>query len=175
VAKFVVSKTLGFDAGHRVTNHKSKCRSVHGHRYTLTVFVDGELSNAGSSEGMVEDFADIKSTMVRLIESVFDHAFIMWCNDDVLMTINTVETTTGTDGRMTLQQLWQSSKPKQFRHYRTEEFGNVVVMDKVPTAENLAELFFCILKDALTDATKSLVKIELWETPSSCAIVELQQ
>ena len=33
--KFIVRRQIGIDAGHRVMTHGSKCRNMHGHRYTI--------------------------------------------------------------------------------------------------------------------------------------------
>jgi 6-pyruvoyltetrahydropterin/6-carboxytetrahydropterin synthase len=38
-----VTKIVEWDMGHRVPNHKSKCRNPHGHRYRLEVTIGGPL------------------------------------------------------------------------------------------------------------------------------------
>ena len=32
-----ITRRLEFDAGHRIPNHQSQCRHLHGHRYALEV------------------------------------------------------------------------------------------------------------------------------------------
>ncbi|NRA47057.1 MAG: 6-carboxytetrahydropterin synthase [Oligoflexales bacterium] len=60
-----VTKIIEWDMGHRVPNHKNKCRHPHGHRYRLEVSMRGAISleKGSSSEGMVVDFGDIKELM----------------------------------------------------------------------------------------------------------------
>ena len=62
------------DTGHRVPNHKSKCKNMHGHRYRWEVELEGEVvSQAGSSdEGMLMDFSDISLILEKYIHDVVD-------------------------------------------------------------------------------------------------------
>ena len=47
----LVTKVIEIDMGHRVPNHKSKCKNLHGHRYRFEVAVNGELAaEQGSSD-----------------------------------------------------------------------------------------------------------------------------
>ena len=32
-----ITRKLEFDAGHRIPDHNSQCRNLHGHRYTLLI------------------------------------------------------------------------------------------------------------------------------------------
>ena len=45
--------------GHRVLNHRSVCKGLHGHRYKAEICVEGELvlESGSSEEGMVIDFS----------------------------------------------------------------------------------------------------------------------
>ena len=47
--------------GHRVLNHRSICKGIHGHRYKAEICLDGDIitKSGVSEEGMVIDFADI--------------------------------------------------------------------------------------------------------------------
>ncbi|MDP2056292.1 MAG: 6-carboxytetrahydropterin synthase, partial [Thiobacillus sp.] len=33
----LITRRLEFDAGHRIPNHASQCRHLHGHRYALEI------------------------------------------------------------------------------------------------------------------------------------------
>ncbi|MHB8760606.1 MAG: 6-pyruvoyl trahydropterin synthase family protein, partial [Thiobacillus sp.] len=33
----LITRRLEFDAGHRIPNHGSQCRHLHGHRYALEI------------------------------------------------------------------------------------------------------------------------------------------
>ncbi|MBI4225594.1 6-carboxytetrahydropterin synthase [Candidatus Roizmanbacteria bacterium] len=39
----VITKIIEFDMGHRIPNHKSQCRNLHGHRYKLEVNLEGDV------------------------------------------------------------------------------------------------------------------------------------
>lgn len=79
----LITKTIEIDMGHRVPNHKSKCRNLHGHRYSIEVGVDDILISApgSSSEGMVMDFGDLKEVMMSVLDKGFDHGFVMYSRD----------------------------------------------------------------------------------------------
>ena len=57
-----IGKVIQWDMGHRVLNHRSVCKGLHGHRYKAEICVEGHLieEKGVSEEGMVIDFADIK-------------------------------------------------------------------------------------------------------------------
>jgi len=78
-----ISRQIEWDMGHRVTNHKSKCRNLHGHRYKAEICVEGKLVNinGSSDEGMVMDFGDIKELANKYIHDILDHGFMVWVKD----------------------------------------------------------------------------------------------
>lgn len=140
-----VSRTIEFDAGHRVPDHASKCCNVHGHRYKVEVTVDGDVQPADgrSDGGMVVDFGELKQALTVRVHDLFDHAFIAWIEDVDLI------------------------------NFLQEMGSRVIVMDDVPTAENLARE----IGDALTDHLDPLYveSVRVWETPNSCAQWEAGQ
>ena len=71
---YYVSKRLEISAAHRLSlDYESKCTSLHGHNWIITVRCRSAVLNAN---GMVTDFTDIK----RKISDRLDHA----CLNDVL-------------------------------------------------------------------------------------------
>lgn len=66
------TRRLGFDAGHRVTRHESKCRNVHGHRYEVEITVKGNVDHAGR----VVDFGVVKQVVGGWIDRDLDHGYI---------------------------------------------------------------------------------------------------
>ena len=38
-----ITTRLEFDTGHRIPNHKSNCKNLHGHRYAIEVTVTGPV------------------------------------------------------------------------------------------------------------------------------------
>lgn len=69
-----MTKRLEFDAGHRLMNHESKCRNLHGHRYAVevTIAARGELDHAGR----IVDFGEVKRVLGGWIDDNLDHGFI---------------------------------------------------------------------------------------------------
>ena len=67
-----LTKEIGFDAGHRVPAHTSKCQHPHGHRYRVVATVEGPVPGSG----MVVDFGVVKQWMTEEIHDRFDHTFI---------------------------------------------------------------------------------------------------
>ena len=143
-----IGKVIQWDMGHRVLNHRSICKGLHGHRYKAEVCVEGNLieKSGVSEEGMVIDFSDIKKTAQKLIQIELDHAFMVWDKDEELLEF--------------------------FKHSKGHK---PVIVPFTPTAENVAAYIFYILEDKFSDVYKTglhLQSIKLWETPSSYALHE---
>lgn len=140
-----VSKQIEWDMGHRITNHRSKCRNIHGHRYKAQICVEGsivDLKNT-SAEGMVIDFGDIKELGIKLIYDVLDHGFMVWDKDK-----------------------------KIIEFFKNNSDQKCVIVPFVPTAEKIAEWIFTRLNKRIKDRYGTglkLYSIKLWETPTSLA------
>ena len=140
-----VTRRLEFDSGHRIPNHRSRCRHLHGHRYALEVTLSGEVvrTPGDSSEGMVLDFGEVKAIAQREVADVWDHAFLAWREDRVVLE-------------------FLAALPD----HRT------VVFDAPPTAEHLAEAAFRLLEPAYQGAFGKHLRLErvrLYETPNCWA------
>ena len=140
-----ITRKLEFDAGHRIPDHKSKCRNLHGHRYTLLITLTGEVarSEGHSDNGMIMDFSDVKALANLHLVDVWDHAFLVYRNDLVV---------------------------REFLDSLPEH--KTVVLDRVPTVENLAQIAFDILKPVYHDRYGrglALTGITLYETPNCWA------
>ena len=129
--------------GHRVPNHKSKCKNLHGHRYKIEVGVnDKVIDKVGSSEeGMVIDFGDLKDILMKNIDAIFDHALVLDQTDKFAQEIKSFDLKT-------------------------------ILVDFVPTAENLARYWYDILKPALQRRNIKIKHVRVWETPTSTATYE---
>jgi len=140
-----ITRRLEFDAGHRIPNHKSQCRHIHGHRYALEITLRGDIINqAGSSEeGMVMDFSDVKAIALEHVVDRWDHAFLVYAQDKLMVDfLNTIP------------------------EHRT------VILDCVPTAENLARIAFDVLRDAYENHYGHhlrLARVRIYETPNCWA------
>jgi|TARA_B100001079_G_scaffold241458_1_gene226957 6-pyruvoyltetrahydropterin/6-carboxytetrahydropterin synthase len=143
-----IVKIIQWDMGHRVLNHRSVCKGIHGHRYKAEICLEGELivDSGLSEEGMVIDFSDIKKIAQKFIQNKLDHGFMVWNQDDELLDF--------------------------FKHSKGHK---LVVVPFTPTAENVAAYIFQKLKNEFLDKFKTglhLHSVKLWETPSSYALYE---
>jgi len=88
-----ITTRLEFDSGHRIPNHKSQCRNLHGHRYVLEITLSGDIitQENASENGMVMDFSDVKSIAKESVVNVWDHAFLVYQHDtEVLNFLNSL-------------------------------------------------------------------------------------
>ena len=75
------TRRIEFDAAHRIINHESKCKMLHGHRYALeATFVADDLDNLGR----VIDFGVIREVLGGWIDDNFDHNTILSIKDKEL-------------------------------------------------------------------------------------------
>ena len=145
IAPMHITTRLEFDAGHRIPSHKSQCRNLHGHRYAIEITLSGDIiRQEGISEnGMVMDFSDVKAIARRSVVDVWDHAFLVYRGDQVILDF-----------------------------LRTLPEHKTVIMETVPTAENMAAEAFRILQAEYQDTYGNHLKLErvrLYETPNSWA------
>ena len=115
-----IGKVIQWDMGHRVLNHRSVCKGLHGHRYKAEICVEGNLieEKGASEEGMVIDFADIKKVAQKFIQEELDHAFMVWDRDHELL-----------------------------EFFKSSQGHKPVIVPFTPTAENVAAYIFNKLKD----------------------------
>jgi 6-pyruvoyltetrahydropterin/6-carboxytetrahydropterin synthase len=140
-----ITRRLEFDAGHRIPNHNSQCKHLHGHRYTIEITLSGEVitTEGVSEQGMVMDFSDVKRIASEHVVDAWDHAFLVYRGDKVVLDF--LDTLPG---------------------------HKTVVLDVIPTAENLARVAFDLLKDAYHDTYGNHLRLErvrLYETPNNWA------
>ncbi len=69
------SKTLEFDAGHRVMGHEGLCANGHGHRYAVEI--DAHPILGLDAIDRVIDFGVLKAKIGGWINEHWDHAFIV--------------------------------------------------------------------------------------------------
>ena len=143
----LITKTIEWDMGHRVPNHKGKCQNIHGHRYFVEVGVDDKVINAQgeSNEGMVIDFGDLKQIMVQEIDARLDHGFMMYDGDVFMST---------------------------FAYLMKEHGQKIIFVEFVPTAENIAKYLYEIIKNKLKEVGIKIKHVKVWETPTSTATYE---
>ncbi|MDX2083346.1 MAG: 6-carboxytetrahydropterin synthase [Rickettsiales bacterium] len=75
------TRRIEFDAAHRILNHESKCKMLHGHRYALeATFAAKKLDNLGR----VIDFGIIREVLGKWIDDNLDHNTILSIKDKKL-------------------------------------------------------------------------------------------
>lgn len=139
-AQHSITRRIEFDAAHRIPEHRSKCRHIHGHRYVLEARVSSPLHEYGSQEGMVTDFANLKTIMTQEVGEPWDHALLIYAGDPLMSAL--VE-----------------ALPVDHK---------TVALDFVPTVENLARGAFRAISHKLPDGVR-LVNVRLYETPNCWA------
>lgn len=78
-----ITRQFAIDCGHRLVKHESKCRNLHGHRYTIEVTCKGAQDL--DEVGRVIDFGVIKQKVGDWLDDVFDHGFIVEKGDPLIM------------------------------------------------------------------------------------------
>ena len=134
------------DTGHRVPNHKSKCRHLHGHRYRCEAELEGEvvIERGVPDEGMLMDFSVVSRILEENIHDVVDHAFVVYEGDE--------------DARGALSIMGEG--------HRT------LVVPFVPTAENLARWAFEQVEPHIKSSYGNTLRLRAFhvrETPKSWA------
>ncbi len=140
-----ITRRLEFDAGHRIPDHLSQCRHLHGHRYALEITLAGTVLNAAGNpeNGMVMDFSRVKALAKEHIVDVWDHAFLAYRGDTAV--VQMLATIPG---------------------------HKTVLLDVVPTAENLARVAFETLDPVYRASYGNvlrLIGVRLYETPNCWA------
>jgi 6-pyruvoyltetrahydropterin/6-carboxytetrahydropterin synthase len=75
------TRRIEFDAGHRVMEHESKCKHLHGHRYAVeATFAARDLDILGR----VIDFGQVRARLGSWIDEHWDHATILSDKDRAL-------------------------------------------------------------------------------------------
>ncbi|MFQ3359706.1 MAG: 6-pyruvoyl trahydropterin synthase family protein [Candidatus Poseidoniales archaeon] len=146
----IIRRYVETDTGHRVPNHKSKCRHMHGHRYRFEAEIEGDLvTEPGvSDEGMLIDFSDVSNILNKYIHDVIDHSFIVYNRDDECI----------------------RALDLMGENHRT------IKLDFIPTAENLAKWGFeqinPYIKSRYGNKLK-LIAMHVRETPKSLAVYRI--
>ena len=168
-----ISKTFECDYGHRVHNQTLNidysmddclvCRHLHGHRMQVAVVLEAEeLTN-----NMVQDFKHL-NWFKDFIDTVVDHKFIIDRNDPMF------EVVTG-----------KKLADIRYTEYQGATFGylelgndllhneileSFVIVDFVPTSEELSKWFFTIVEERMKPLGVKVSSISFKETPKSEAV-----
>lgn len=174
-----IAKEFDFCYGHRVHNQELNteysidtrcvCRHLHGHQGKIIV----ELSAPELKQGMVTDFKHL-NWFKKFVDDTLDHKFIIDINDPSFADIiprtdeamrNMVTHSIGQEKYRT----FNISKIKCNKPSTYEILEGFVVVDFVPTSENLCYWLFKIIKHKMEGLGIDVSKVQFYETPKSQA------
>jgi 6-pyruvoyltetrahydropterin/6-carboxytetrahydropterin synthase len=145
---YEVTRRIEWDMAHRIPLHGGKCQHLHGHRYAAEITCRArELDEMGA----VVDFGLIKQLVGGWVDAHWDHNTCYYGGDGYMEALDRAHS-----------EAWSGAVPER------EWF----VLDKPPTAENLAEELCGVANDLLSDHNIQVVRIDLWETPNCRATYE---
>jgi 6-pyruvoyltetrahydropterin/6-carboxytetrahydropterin synthase len=176
-----IDKSFSACFGHRVwsqelntdyTAHNDnlcKCRHLHGHEMLIKVF----LKSNELSSGMVTDFKHL-GWFKDFIDDVIDHKFMMDINDPLLK--YELQALVSPDGSLNKD----LCKYHSFGNYYTpdlskiefgapcltEKYEGMVLVDFVPTSENLCKWLYDLAQEKM-NGFADVSAVEYWETPKS--------
>jgi 6-pyruvoyltetrahydropterin/6-carboxytetrahydropterin synthase len=144
-------------AGHRVTNHESKCQHLHGHNYRIHFTC---VANGLDDVGRVIDFSVVKERLCMWLEDNWDHKFLAWEKDPLINRLLSDTSHWVTDGL-----------------YDTDAIlfeNSIMFVPFNPTAENMAKHLTTVVGPAQLAGTGiSLVSVTVEETAKCSATFTL--
>ena len=167
-----ISKEFDFCYGHRVWSQILntefsldgclKCRHLHGHQGKILVYLEAqELNN-----GMVTDFKHL-NWFKQFLDDTLDHKFILDINDPLFSTllphINKYDLIKFEEGYL----LPDLNKLKDEESHIIELYEGYVIVDFVPTSENLSAWFLKIVQNKMEKLNIKVSHVEFLETPKS--------
>lgn len=78
---YSITKEVYFCYGHRLMNHRGKCRNLHGHSVKASITIHAEQLD---EQGMVCDFSDVRDCASNYIEEQLDHNFLLHKDDPII-------------------------------------------------------------------------------------------
>lgn len=149
------TRRFQFCCGHRVFEHGSKCRHMHGHNYVA--FVTCEAQGLDKL-GMVIDFSVIKEKIGGWIDQNWDHGFVYFHKDisvrDSLLAFEVSEN--------------PRNGPEEAGYFTQKIFA----LDSNPTAENMAAWLLKVGNNLLNPDGVRVVEVVLYETENCYATVK---
>lgn len=195
-----ITKDFDFCYGHRVwsqaldaelsDNQPCKCRHLHGHQGKITV----KMRASSLENGMVTDFHHL-NWFKKWLDEFFDHKMILDTHDPLLPTLLEdlwplpSDDLAGGDGDVAYwvkmqcfsyqAQSFYFPNPAEIEQRAERATGEMleglVVVDFVPTSENLSTFFYYHIKDVLDSKKESinqwaaLESVTFQETPKTSA------
>jgi 6-pyruvoyltetrahydropterin/6-carboxytetrahydropterin synthase len=171
MSRFLVTREIGIDMGHRVPTHMSKCNNIHGHRYRIlvTCATISHLHLSGEQKDMVVDFGFLKEVMMSEIDAKCDHGMMLWIDDPWLPKF--------LEENYSIQSIRQQLDLPGAREVCIRGVKDVqtklVIVPFIPTAERIAQWIFQSLERHVESISKGMAhlhKVEIFETPNCSAV-----
>jgi len=175
--KWQISKQFDFCYGHRVWSQELNtefslddclmCRHLHGHQGKVLVHMESDkLQN-----GMVTDFKHL-NWFKKFLDDTIDHKFIIDINDPLFPTLlphyKTKENLVVMDENYKIPNL---TIVKDEDIHIKEMYEGFIIVDFVPTSENLSAWLLKIVQDKMAQIDIKVSHLEYFETPKSRSVV----
>lgn len=142
--RITATRRLQYAIGHRVYNHESKCRNLHGHNFVFFLTAEG-TSDPQDTLGRVIDFGVLKEKLGTWLECHWDHGMLLWEGDEALIA-----------------------------GVRYAGGQKLFLLPYNPTAENMCKYLLEIVGPKVLEGTRvRLVKVTIHETENGIAEVSL--
>ncbi len=175
--KWEISKEFDFCYGHRVWSQELNvefalddclmCRHMHGHQGKIKISLESETLKAG----MVTDFKHL-NWFKKFLDDVLDHRFIIDSNDPLYDTL--LPLYKKKENLISYQQGYKTPNIDLLKNeplYIKELYEGFVIVDFVPTSENLSAWLLEIVQKKMSKINVHVSKLEFWETPKSKSTV----
>jgi 6-pyruvoyltetrahydropterin/6-carboxytetrahydropterin synthase len=182
--RWIIDKAFDFCYGHRVWSQSLDkeysldeclmCRHLHGHQGKIKIF----LSSDTLLDGMVTDFKHLNWFKVWL-DATLDHRFILDRNDPLFFDL--MSHYCDAEGAMEEEDFFfheegywtpRLEKLGKASDALVEKYEGMVVVDFVPTSENLTAWILEIVTERMKTLGVIVEAVEFWETPKSHCRVE---
>jgi 6-pyruvoyltetrahydropterin/6-carboxytetrahydropterin synthase len=177
--QWTIDKSFDFCYGHRVWSQELDrdyaldeclmCRHLHGHQGQLRIF----LSARRLERGMVTDFKHL-NWFKEWLDATLDHKFILDRNDPLFFDL--MSHYCDLQGAMEVSKFFAHPEGHWTPRLELleglpdallEKYEGMVVVDFVPTSENLTAWFLEIVRERMTPLGVTVEAVEFWETPKS--------
>ncbi|QKF72476.1 6-carboxy-5,6,7,8-tetrahydropterin synthase [Aliarcobacter faecis] len=164
-----ISKEFDFCYGHRVWSQSLDvefsldsclmCRHLHGHQGKIIIY----LKSDSLKSGMVTDFKHL-NWFKKFLDDILDHKFIIDINDPLFETL--IPNIDKKD-LIAFKEGYKIVDTKPFKAELLELYESYIVVNFVPTSENLSAWFLKIAQEKMKKIDIKVSKIEFLETPKS--------
>lgn len=175
--KWQISKEFDFCYGHRVWSQELDkefsldsclaCRHLHGHQGKIII----HLESTELTAGMVTDFNHL-NWFKQFLDDTIDHKFIIDSNDPLFDTMLPYcakqKNLISMSNNFKIPDL---NLLKDKPHYIYEMYEGYIIVDFVPTSENISAWFMQIVQEKMNKFNVKVVKIEFHESPKSKSVV----